>query len=140
MFAGIGLVILLAMVFGGFAITGGDLEPVFHAIPHEMLIIGGALRSHGRDRFIEHGDVLRIFESAAHANDAEACSFEGVGRQCRIALDSVCINDPRGRLGRVALLSSRLAVTGDRSLEHVHADCHRRVRGLFFQRGSAFSA
>jgi chemotaxis protein MotA len=42
MFAGIGLVILLAMVFGGFAMTGGDLEPVLHAIPHEMLIIGGA--------------------------------------------------------------------------------------------------
>ncbi|WP_340313860.1 flagellar motor stator protein MotA [Rhizorhabdus argentea] len=42
MFAGIGLVILLAMVFGGFAITGGDLEPILHAIPHEMLIIGGA--------------------------------------------------------------------------------------------------
>jgi chemotaxis protein MotA len=42
MFAGIGLVVLLAMVFGGFAITGGDLEPVLHAIPHEMLIIGGA--------------------------------------------------------------------------------------------------
>jgi chemotaxis protein MotA len=30
------------MVFGGFAITGGQLGPVFHAIPHEMLIIGGA--------------------------------------------------------------------------------------------------
>jgi len=42
MFAGIGLVILLLMVFGGFALTGGDLEPVLHAIPHEMLIIGGA--------------------------------------------------------------------------------------------------
>jgi chemotaxis protein MotA len=42
MFAGIGLVILMAMVFGGFAITGGDLGPIFHAIPHEMLIIGGA--------------------------------------------------------------------------------------------------
>jgi chemotaxis protein MotA len=42
MFAGIGLVILLAMVFGGFAITGGDLAPILHAIPHEMLIIGGA--------------------------------------------------------------------------------------------------
>ena len=38
----IGLVILLAMVFGGFAITGGALEPVLHALPHEMLIIGGA--------------------------------------------------------------------------------------------------
>ncbi len=42
MFAAIGLVVLLAMVFGGFAITGGDLEPVLHAVPHEMLIIGGA--------------------------------------------------------------------------------------------------
>ena len=30
------------MVFGGFAITGGALGPVFEAIPHEMLIIGGA--------------------------------------------------------------------------------------------------
>ncbi len=42
MFVGIGIVILLAMVFGGFAITGGDLGPVLHALPHEMLIIGGA--------------------------------------------------------------------------------------------------
>ena len=42
MFPAIGLVILLGMVFGGFAITGGQLGPVFHAIPHEMLIIGGA--------------------------------------------------------------------------------------------------
>jgi chemotaxis protein MotA len=30
------------MVFGGFAITGGALGPVMHAVPHEMLIIGGA--------------------------------------------------------------------------------------------------
>jgi len=42
MFAAIGLVVLLLMVFGGFAITGGHLEPVLHAVPHEMLIIGGA--------------------------------------------------------------------------------------------------
>lgn len=42
MFAAIGLVVLLGMVFGGFAFTGGDLGPVLHAIPHEMLIIGGA--------------------------------------------------------------------------------------------------
>jgi chemotaxis protein MotA len=42
MFAIIGLVVLLAMVFGGFAFTGGDLGPVLHALPHEMLIIGGA--------------------------------------------------------------------------------------------------
>ncbi len=42
MFAVIGLVVLIAMVFGGFAFTGGNLEPVLHALPHEMLIIGGA--------------------------------------------------------------------------------------------------
>ena len=42
MFAGIGIVVLLVMVFGGFALTGGALGPVMHAIPHEMLIIGGA--------------------------------------------------------------------------------------------------
>jgi chemotaxis protein MotA len=42
MFAIVGVVILLVMVFGGFAITGGALGPVMHAIPHEMLIIGGA--------------------------------------------------------------------------------------------------
>lgn len=42
MFVAVGVVILLVMVFGGFAITGGALGPVMHAIPHEMLIIGGA--------------------------------------------------------------------------------------------------
>jgi chemotaxis protein MotA len=42
MFAGIGLVVLLVMVFGGFAFTGGKLEVVAEAVPHEMIIIGGA--------------------------------------------------------------------------------------------------
>lgn len=38
----IGLVVLFVMVFGGFALTGGNLGVVMHALPHEMLIIGGA--------------------------------------------------------------------------------------------------
>jgi chemotaxis protein MotA len=42
MFPLIGLVVLIAMVFGGFVLTGGALGPVLHALPHEMLIIGGA--------------------------------------------------------------------------------------------------
>ncbi|UZK68907.1 flagellar motor stator protein MotA [Sphingomonas sp. S1-29] len=42
MFVLIGFVVLIAMVFGGFALTGGALGPVMHALPHEMLIIGGA--------------------------------------------------------------------------------------------------
>ena len=42
MFAAIGVIVLLVMVFGGFMFTGGDLGAVAYAIPHEMMIIGGA--------------------------------------------------------------------------------------------------
>ena len=42
MFPVIGIIVLLVLVFGGFALTGGNLAPVMHALPHEMLIIGGA--------------------------------------------------------------------------------------------------
>lgn len=42
MFAAIGIVILLVMVFGGFVIAGGSLGPVMAALPLEMMIIGGA--------------------------------------------------------------------------------------------------
>lgn len=42
MFAAVGVVILLVMVFGGFVVTGGDIGPIAHAVPHEMMIIGGA--------------------------------------------------------------------------------------------------
>lgn len=42
MFAIVGIIVLLIMVFGGFALTGGALGPVMHAVPHEMMIIGGA--------------------------------------------------------------------------------------------------
>lgn len=42
MMALIGVLVLLVMVFGGFALTGGNLSPILHALPHEMLIIGGA--------------------------------------------------------------------------------------------------
>ena len=42
MFVAIGFVLLLLFVFGGFVIAGGALGPVMHALPHEMLIIGGA--------------------------------------------------------------------------------------------------
>lgn len=42
MFAAVGLVVLLLIVFGGFVLTGGSLGPVLKALPGEMLIIGGA--------------------------------------------------------------------------------------------------
>jgi chemotaxis protein MotA len=42
MFPIIGVVVLLLAVFGGFVITGGALGPIIEALPHEMMIIGGA--------------------------------------------------------------------------------------------------
>ncbi len=42
MFQIVGIFVLILMVFGGFMFTGGNITPVLHALPHEMLIIGGA--------------------------------------------------------------------------------------------------
>ncbi len=39
----LGFIIVLIMVFGGFIVAGGKIEVVLHALPHEMIIIGGAL-------------------------------------------------------------------------------------------------
>ena len=37
-----GLVFLLACVFGGYLLAGGKFDIILHALPHEMLTIGGA--------------------------------------------------------------------------------------------------
>ena len=72
MFAAIGLVILLVMVFGGFAFTGGDLGPVLHALPHEMLIIGGAavgalvIGNSGADLKALGGGLAKVFKGAKY--------------------------------------------------------------------------
>jgi chemotaxis protein MotA len=42
MFAAVGIVVVLVMVFGGFMIAGGSMDVILHALPLEMLIIGGA--------------------------------------------------------------------------------------------------
>lgn len=42
MFVAIGIVVLLAMVFGGFILAGGAIGPVLHALPLEFMTIGGA--------------------------------------------------------------------------------------------------
>jgi chemotaxis protein MotA len=68
MFAGIGLVVLLVMVFGGFIFTGGDIGPVLHALPHEMLIIGGAavgaliIGNSGADLKALLGGLMKVFK------------------------------------------------------------------------------
>lgn len=42
MFQIIGLVVLFAMVFGGFLLAGGHLDVIMAALPFEMMMIGGA--------------------------------------------------------------------------------------------------
>lgn len=42
MFGIIGIVVIIVMVFGGFVIHGGSLEPIVEALPFEMIMIGGA--------------------------------------------------------------------------------------------------
>jgi len=63
----LGIVITLAMVFGGYVIAGGKFSIILHSLPYEMMIIGGAAvgaftvgNSVG---VIKHtlGDVGRVF-------------------------------------------------------------------------------
>ncbi|MBW4330434.1 flagellar motor stator protein MotA [Stakelama sp. CBK3Z-3] len=42
MLNGVGFIIILACVFGSFIWAGGKMEVVLHALPHEMMAIGGA--------------------------------------------------------------------------------------------------
>ncbi|HEX7822578.1 MAG TPA: flagellar motor stator protein MotA [Sphingobium sp.] len=72
MFAAIGIVVLLVMVFGGFMFTGGDIHPVLEALPHEMLIIGGAavgaliIGNSGADLKALGGGVGKVFKGPAY--------------------------------------------------------------------------
>ncbi|MGZ8282941.1 MAG: flagellar motor stator protein MotA [Allosphingosinicella sp.] len=42
MFPAVGIIVVLLMVFGGFLVGGGSIGVILHALPLEMLIIGGA--------------------------------------------------------------------------------------------------
>ncbi|MFV0293221.1 MAG: flagellar motor stator protein MotA [Paracoccus sp. (in: a-proteobacteria)] len=42
MFGALGIVLTLLMVFGGYALSGGKMGVILHALPFEMMIIGGA--------------------------------------------------------------------------------------------------
>ncbi|HUO11649.1 MAG TPA: motility-associated protein, partial [Caulobacteraceae bacterium] len=42
MFQIIGMVLLFALVFGSFLISGGNMAVIFEALPHELMCIGGA--------------------------------------------------------------------------------------------------
>ena len=72
MFPVIGIVVLILLVFGGFALTGGNLTPVLHALPHEMLIIGGAavgsliIGNSGADLKALGAGLMKVFKGPAY--------------------------------------------------------------------------
>lgn len=82
MFAIIGIIVLLVMVFGGFALTGGNLGPVMHALPHEMLIIGGAcmgaliIGNSGKELKALGGGLAKVFKGPKYVKqDYLDCIF-----------------------------------------------------------------
>lgn len=66
----LGIAITLAMVFGGYALAGGKIAIIAHALPHELAIIGGAAIGAfvvGNDfNGIKHTlvDVVKVFTGA----------------------------------------------------------------------------
>ena len=57
MFGAIGIVLTVVMVFGGYMLAGGKLGVVLHALPFEMMIIGGA--AVGSYLLSNSGEVLK---------------------------------------------------------------------------------
>lgn len=57
MFGALGIVLTLVMVFGGYALAGGKMGVILHALPFEMMIIGGA--AVGSYVLSNSGDVLK---------------------------------------------------------------------------------
>src|SRR3546814_3838603 len=57
---------------GGFALTGGNLAPVLEALPHEMLIIGGAavgspiIGNSGKDLKALGGGIVKVFRGPTY--------------------------------------------------------------------------
>ena len=59
MFSIVGVVLLFACVFGGYVAHGGSMEPILHAAPSELFVIGGAGIAS-----VLTGNSLPIFKSA----------------------------------------------------------------------------
>lgn len=135
MFAGIGLVVLLVMVFGGFVFTGGDIGPVMHALPHEMLIIGGAavgaliIGNSGADLKALLGGLMKVFKGPKYKKqDYLDCIFlvsklmKTLRVEGPVALEPH-IEDPKSS----AIFAEYPRLLGDTTLIHLICDTLRLV-------------
>jgi chemotaxis protein MotA len=135
MFAAIGLVVLLVMVFGGFAFTGGNLGPVLEALPHEMIIIGGAaagalvIGNSGADLKALLGGLTKVFKGPAYKKqDFLDCIFlvsklmKTLRVEGPVALEPH-IEDPKGS----AIFAEYPRLMKDNALIHLICDTLRLV-------------
>lgn len=73
MLAIVGILIVLAMVFGGYLISGGSMAVLAHALPLEMMIIGGSglgatVISHGMGELKAlKGGFVSVFKGPRHS-------------------------------------------------------------------------
>ena len=135
MFAAIGFVVLLVMVFGGFAFTGGALGPVMEAIPHELIIIGGAavgaliIGNSGAELKAMGGGLMKVFKGPRYKKQDYLDVIFLVSKLMKllrtegpIALEPH-VEDP----GSSALFNEYPKLAGDHTLVNLIADTLRLV-------------
>lgn len=75
MFAAIGIVVLIVMVFGGFILAGGAMGPILAALPFEMIMIGGAalgaviIGNSMHELKLLGGGLGRVFKGPKYSDD-----------------------------------------------------------------------
>ena len=84
MFQIIGIVLLFAMVFGSFIISGGKIAVVLEALPHELMAIGGA----GVAAFLISNSMTD--DQGAPAAASARCSRARSGRRRTTGTCSAC--------------------------------------------------
>lgn len=135
MFAGIGLVVLLLMVFGGFIVAGGNIMPVLKALPIEMSIIGGAavgaliIGNSGADLKALGGAMGKVFKGPKYKKqDYLDCIFlvsklmKTLRVEGPVALEPH-IEDPKSS----AIFAEYPRLMGDSALIHLICDTLRLV-------------
>ncbi len=74
MFAAIGIVVLIVMVFGGFMLAGGSMGPILAALPLEFMMIGGAalgsvlIGNSMHEIKLLGGGIVKVFKGPKYSN------------------------------------------------------------------------
>lgn len=88
----IGIIILFVMVFGGYTLAGGHMDILLHALPFEMIIIGGAALG----AFVIGNDIPTIKHTVKDVGKV----FKGAKWKPQDYQDLLCLMYTLIRLGR----------------------------------------